>query len=88
MGWEQGKTFIVQRHLQSKFGAHGKFALILEGANRARDIQAGAKSFIEDPEEIKGHKCTVVALKELAEDKWSSGYIHDKNGKDIAIPGK
>ena len=45
MGWEQGKTFIVQRHLQSKFGAHGKFALILEGANRARDIQAISDRF-------------------------------------------
>ena len=88
MAWEQSKTFIVQRPLQAKFGANGKFGLIIETANRAKDLKQGAKSLIEDPNEIKGHRETIIALKELNEDKWGPGYIKDKDGMDIDIPGK
>lgn len=88
MAWEQSKTFIVQRALQAKFGANGKFGLIIETAHRAKDLKKGAKSLIEDTDDIKGHRETIIALKELKEDKWGPGYHKDKNGMDIDIPNK
>ena len=58
----------------------GKYNLIIVAARRAHDLQKGMKPLIDD---IEGHKCPTIALKEI-----EAGLITHNYPKDFVDPHK